>query len=395
MKGTFRLLMVLTATFPLGLRAQGIADIARTLRDLPSYQAEATLSVTLPQTDTDVAYTLGLSSMSVPADTLAPASYLIDWSLPTPTGVSEGFTAYFDGNLYRYRDSRLQEYHTEWDSIPFRVTAPGGGVQRSAQFASLLPQFIGTEIEAMMADPRYTLSLDTAKRFDGRDVTEVTAIMTVGGETVQERRYLLDPVTALPLRTVTESNPSSISEQTIIVDYKPASAPEKPQRLTEELLVARYPEIFEKYRENNFRIENLRESPLPTFALPTLTGERHVHHRGEPFRQPTVIAIIDPATGSFNDRVISDIRTALDSATAPADAIFAFATTNADLAEETAGRPRPGETMLLNARSLARDCGATALPVVIISDAGGTVRNVVLGYNKDLSEIVLQSLELL
>ena len=139
MKGTFRLLMVLTATFPLGLRAQGIADIARTLRDLPSYQAEATLSVTLPQTDTDVAYTLGLSSMSVPADTLAPASYLIDWSLPTPTGVSEGFTAYFDGNLYRYRDSRLQEYHTEWDSIPFRVTAPGGGVQRSAQFASLLP----------------------------------------------------------------------------------------------------------------------------------------------------------------------------------------------------------------------------------------------------------------
>ena len=387
--------MVLTASIPLGLAAQGIADIARSLRNLPCYEAEATFSVTLPQTDTDVAYTLRLSSMAVPADTLAPAAYLIDWSLPTPTGVSEGFTAYFDGNLYRYRDSRLQEYHTEWDSIPFRLTAPGGGVQRSAQFTALLPQFIGAEIEAMSADPRYTLTLDPAKRFDGREVIELSAIMTVGGETVQERRYLFDPDTKLPLRSETESNPSSISEQTIIVSYADSKTPERCDRMTEEQLVARYPEIFEKFRENNFRIENLRESPLPTFALPTLTGERHVHHRGEAFRQPTVIAIIDPATGSFNDRLIADIRNAVDNASAPADPSFAFATTNADLAEETGGQPRPGETMLLNARSLARDCGATALPVVIVASTDGIVRNVVLGYNKDLSEIVLQSLELL
>lgn len=258
--------MVLTASIPLGLAAQGIADIARSLRNLPCYEAEATFSVTLPQTDTDVAYTLRLSSMAVPADTLAPAAYLIDWSLPTPTGVSEGFTAYFDGNLYRYRDSRLQEYHTEWDSIPFRLTAPGGGVQRSAQFTALLPQFIGAEIEAMSADPRYTLTLDPAKRFDGREVIELSAIMTVGGETVQERRYLFDPDTKLPLRSETESNPSSISEQTIIVSYADSKTPERCDRMTRSSswhAIPRYSRSFARTTSASRTCASLPCPPLP------------------------------------------------------------------------------------------------------------------------------------
>lgn len=394
MKGIIRMLMVLTVSSPLGLRAQGLADIASALAGTAVYEGEATLSVTLPQTDTDVVYTLKLRSAAVPADSLSPASYIIDWSLPTPSGVSEGFTAYYDGNLYRYRDSRLQEYHVGWDSIPFRLTAPGGGVQRSAQFASLLPQFMGEELRAMAADPRYTVTVTPGVRYNGREVLGVTAVMKIDGDPVQERKYYLDPATMLPLRVVTESNPGSISEQTIITEYSISASPHW-QPLSEELLVETYPEVFEKYRVSNFRIENLRDTPVPTFALPTLTGERHVHHRGEPFARPVVIAIIDPATGSFNRETIAGVRSAIDGASAEADAIFAFTGTDADAAEALSGAPRPGETLLLNARSLARDCGAAALPVVIVADGAGVVKNVILGFNKDLPETVLQSLELL
>ncbi|MCM1521943.1 MAG: hypothetical protein NC039_04750 [Muribaculaceae bacterium] len=386
--------MVLTAIIPLSLKAQGIADIARVLSEAGCYEAEARLSVTLPQTDTDVTYSLKFNSMATPSDSLSPATYAVEWSLPTPSGVAEGFTAYFDGNLYRFRDSRLQEYHMDWDAMPFRRSAPGGGVQRSAQFVNLLPQFMGEEIMENLSDSAYSFTLNTERTFDGSPATEIREVMTIGGETVRERTYILDRATSLPIRVVTESSPGAISEQTIIVDYTTAPTPQC-SPLSEEVLMERYPEVFEKYRVSNFRIENLRDTPLPAFALPTLTGERHIHHRGDPFRQSTVIAIIDPTSGSFNADMVKALRTAADNASAPSDLILAFATTNADMAEQTAGTPRSGETMLLNARSLARDCGATDLPVVIVTDATGTVRNVVLGYNNNLSEIVLQSLELL
>ncbi|MCM1163035.1 MAG: hypothetical protein NC339_02110 [Muribaculaceae bacterium] len=386
--------MVLTAIIPLSLRAQGIADIARRLLQTGCYDAEASLSVTLPQTDTDVTYTLGLNSMATPADTLSPASYMVDWSLPTPSGTVEGFTAYYDGNLYRFRDQRLQEYHLDWDAMPFQKKAAGGGVQRSAQFVNLLPQYLGYELLEMIPDSAYTLTLNHDVKYGGRSLDEIYCVMIVMDNVVMERRYLLDPETSLPVRVVTESSPGAISEQTIIVDYTTNPSPQCAQ-LSEEMLVEHYPEVFEKYRVSNFRIENLRDTPLPAFALPTITGERHIHHRGDPFRQPTLIAIIDPTSQSFNSELIAALRQSAAGASSPADLIMAFTTTNADLAEQAAGNIREGETMLLNARSLARDCGATDLPVVLVADRSGMVRNVVLGYNKNLSEIVLQSLELL
>ena len=42
--------MVLTALYPLGLSAQGIADIVSRLESVGCYEAEARFSVTLPRT---------------------------------------------------------------------------------------------------------------------------------------------------------------------------------------------------------------------------------------------------------------------------------------------------------------------------------------------------------
>ncbi|MDE6417963.1 MAG: hypothetical protein K2K49_01995, partial [Duncaniella sp.] len=243
-----------------------LPSIIQTLGSAAPYAADVKFSVSMPQTDTDVVYDIRLASLSTPADTLAPCDYLIDWTL----GDTSGFTSYFGGNLYRFRDSRLAEYHTSWDAAPFEASRAGGGVQRAAQFAGLLPQFIAGELAAMQDDPRYTIAVGE-KRFGGATAIEVSSRMEVGGAVVQEKTYLLDPETSMPLRVVTESNPASITEQTIVTDYTTlADAGALPR--SEEALIARYPEVFENFRESNFSIENLPGRPLPAFALPTLTG---------------------------------------------------------------------------------------------------------------------------
>ncbi|WP_280122876.1 hypothetical protein [Duncaniella muricolitica] len=395
MKGIARLLMVLAALSPLSLSARGIADIIEGLSAAPAYNASVTYSVTLPSRDDDVVYRLNLSSVPTPADTLSPCAYLIGWQLDTPSGPTEGWTSYFTGNLYRYRDHRLREYHTSWDPAPFMPATASRrqpGVQEATQFVELLPAYIARDLRAMAADTLYTLSEPKETTLDGRPAMCLEAVMDVRGERVRQASYWFDRDTHLPLRIDIESNPASITEQTITVNYAPAPDADTP--MSEESLLALYPEHFEKYRESNFRIENLRDTPLPTFTLPTATGERYAHQRGQAFRAPTVVALLDPDT-SFSSDIVRDLRAAIDSSTIPADIIWAVTGTNADRAEELVGQTRPGEHLLLNARSLARDCGASSLPVVILAAPSGMVKNVLLGYNSDLSTVVLQSIALL
>lgn len=387
--------MVLAALSPLCLQARGIADIIEGLAGAASYNASVTYAVTLPSRDDDVVYRLKLSSVATPADTLSPCAYLIGWELDTPSGPAEGWTSYFDGNLYRYRDHRLREYHTSWDPAPFRpvsATRRQPGVQESTQFVELLPTYMARELRAMTADTLYTVGEPKEATCDGRPALCVESAMDVRGERVRQVSYWFDKDTCRPLRIDIESNPASITEQTISVRYEDAAPEATP--MDEESLIALYPGHFEKYRESNFRIENLRDTPLPTFTLPTATGERYAHQRGDGFRAPTVVALLDPDT-SFSADIVRDLRTAVDSSSVPADIIWAVTTTNADRAEELVGQIRPGEHLLLNARSLVRDCGAASLPVVILSGSDGVVKNVLLGYNSDMPAVVLQSIALM
>ena len=48
----------------------------------------------------------------------------------------------------------------------------------------------------------------------------------------------------------------------------------------------------------------------------------------------------------------------------------------------------------MNGKSLTRDCGVTSLPVIIMADSDGKVKNVNLGLNRDLGNIVLQTMAL-
>lgn len=392
MKGKSRLLMVLAALGPLGMSAQGIADVVAALEKTGCYEANASFNVSLPQSDKDVVYEVSLASAPTPADKLSPCSYLTEWGLETPSGTVKGFSAYFDGHHYRYRNERLQEYHMEWDSIPFMSRGNSTGVQGNAQFTDLYPSYIAKELSKMEQDGRYTLSVKPDVAFDGKKAVEITAVMKVDDVTAMEKRFLFDASTMMPLRIDTESNPGQITEQSMFVSYRYPAEMHCPE-LGEEALMALYPEVFEKYRENNFRIENLAGTQLPTFSLPTTTGERYTYHRGDSFAAPTVIALLDPSAG-FNAELVEGVRGAVDRLPVQADVIWVFNSTNIDAIEGVIPSIRPGEHLLMNGKSLARDCGVASMPVVIMADSTGKVKNVVLGFNKEIGNVVLQTMAL-
>lgn len=384
--------MVLAALGPLGMSAQGIADVVAALEKTGCYEANASFNVSLPQSDKDVVYEVSLASAPTPADKLSPCSYLTEWGLETPSGTVKGFSAYFDGHHYRYRNERLQEYHMEWDSIPFMSRGNSTGVQGNAQFTDLYPSYIAKELSKMEQDSRYTLSIKPDVAFDGKKAVEITAVMKVDDVTAMEKRFLFDASTMMPLRIDTESNPGQITEQSMFVSYRYPAEMHCPE-LGEEALMALYPEVFEKYRENNFRIENLAGTQLPTFSLPTTTGERYTYHRGDSFAAPTVIALLDPSAG-FNAELVEGVRGAVDRLPVQADVIWVFNSTNIDAIEGVIPSIRPGEHLLMNGKSLARDCGVASMPVVIMADSTGKVKNVVLGFNKEIGNVVLQTMAL-
>lgn len=360
--------------------AQDIAPVVAALRAAArDYDAQARFAATLPSAPDDVVYEVTLASRAAsPADTFATADYLVSWQAQSPSGPVEGFSAYHDGSHYRFRNRRLQEYHAGWDAEPLRR-----GIQRQAQFYDLLPGAVADELERLAAD--------TCTVISWRGPDRLKTVTTVAGCTAMEREYVLDPATRLPVKITTESSPGSLAEQTITVAYGPA--PRLPDTIDEGVLSALYPDAFGRWRQSNFRVESLEGEPLPGFALPTATGERYLRGRGDAFRAPTIVALIDP-TAVLARQVVEQLRQAVDQLPYNADLVLAMATTNADLAEETAPGLRPGEHLLLNAQSLARDCGAASLPVTLLVGSDGVVKNVVLGFNNELASDVLQKMAL-
>lgn len=169
--------------------------------------------------------------------------------------------------------------------------------------------------------------------------------------------------------------------------------PDECAPMTEESLIASWPDAFEKHRESNYAIENLPGQRLPTFSVPTTTGERYSHQSSEPFRSATVIVLLD-ATHTFTPAMVKAIREANDLSSVNFDIIWAFTGNNVDQIEEIIPKAAPGEKLLMSARALARDCGASSLPATIIVRPDGTVADVMLGYNKDASSVVIQKVAL-
>lgn len=387
------MLIAIAALWPLGTNAQGPADLAARLRQVPCFNAEVSYAITLPQAADDVVYTVRLMSTDNAGDTLAPADYLIEWSVPTPTGTSDGFSAYFAGNHYRFRDQRLQEYHMQWDSIPFIPRNIGArkseSVQKSAQFTSLLPQFIGAELQRMSEDPQYRLTIHPDTIIDREHRTAVEVVMEIQGYVCSETAYVFDAATGMPLYMEANLNPGALSEQTVTARYTYKDTKPQCVALSEQELIDRYPQVFEKFRQSNFRIENMPGSQLPAFSLPTPTGERYSRQSADGFRCPTIVALMESGS-EFTPALVSELRKAADTMPVDTDIIYAFADNRSDDIDRVLPSLHPGEHALMSARTLARDCGAAALPAIIICRPSGQVANVMVGFNNDMAVDVIQ-----
>lgn len=354
-----------------------------------SFSATVDYEVNLPMSSDDIVYTLRMASASVAGDPLYPCDYLIDWTLDYNGSRSDGFLAYFNGNHYRYRDYRLQEYHYEWDKTPF--TTARGGVQANGQFVDLLPQSIGREMSSMMADSTYTIRFAADTIVGGSARVAFTAEQRVNGQTGRRYMIVADRFSGLPLMVCNEYNPGEVSEQSNTAKYSYSTHEAMQPATSEEQLQALYPEIFAKYRENGNRIEHMRGLPMPGFSLPTTTGERYTRQKNDPFRSAAVIAIIDPSASSAGQTVAS-LRKAIANAGGSAELIMAFTGSNTDEIDEIAGRAAENEHLLISARSLARDCGTEIFPTIIVVQPSGKVANVLLGVNQNMVSNVIESL---
>lgn len=383
--------LAILSVYPLGLQAQGIDDVISSLKSINHFDATVDYSVLMSLQD-DVDYTLHLKSWNAPADTLAPCDYLIDWKVTTPDGESTGFSAYYDGNVYNFRGDKLLEYHYDSNKSLFQARGIGAaslpGVQRRAQFSELLPQFIAEQLDEIKNNPDYRYIIHTDTVINGTNRTAIDGTMTMSGQVMKEFLYVFDKA-GMPVMVNMENNPGALAEQSITATYAYSPDTAAHERINEDILRGIYPEIFDRYRESNFAIENLPGQRLPGFALPTTTGERYSRMLGDKFRCPTVIVMLD-AKGAFSSPTVSAVRSAVDSLPFNSDIIWAFSGNNVDDIEAIVPKIRVGEHLLMSAKPLARDCGVTSYPSIIVCRADGTVADIVLGYNNDLSSVVIQ-----
>lgn len=374
--------------------ANTLTDIREAVASVGFYKDSCSYEVLLPSLPAPVTYSIDLTQAPANADTLAPCQYLIDWTLPAPTGVSKGFSAYAEGAHYRFRDSKLQEYHSDRDAAPF---APGGrtarGVQNLAQFVELLPAYIARHFAEMSADTSYIVKVSADTLVGGERATVVEGVRRIGGYDASEFTYILDPATLLPRKIELESNPGQLGEQSITVCYGAAPSSE-PTVIDENSLADRYPDAFGRYRSSSYSLENLPGHPLPRIVAPTTTGERYLHEKGDPLAAPTIYVFLDSHVGS-TPRIVADIRAAADYLPFNADVVWAFIDHRTDDIEAVVPFVRPGEHLLMNARGAATECGVGAdTPVLIFAGADGTVKDFMRGYNNDFRSIVIQKASL-
>lgn len=380
--------MLLVAAAPLGLQAESLGTIADRLSAATPYHATARYEVLLPQSEEPVAYEVALNAV-VPEkpDTLAPCDYLIDWTIATPSGPSHGFSAYFDGHHYRFRDKRLQEYHYDDSPAPFEAHGTVRlGVQQQAQFASLLPAFLAERMREIEADSSYTYNIDETP-----SSLKVQGVQRFGGVDGLEFRYVFDAADGRPVSAEFCHNPGQMSEQTVSVRYSGPDLATMDATFTEPTLMAIYPEAFGRYRESSYTLDNLPGRPLPEVSAPTIGGERYLRRSGEPFGTPAVVALLDADVDGCAETV-SLLRRAMTESPRQGILILAFVSNHPDAVAEAIGSPMAGEVALTGARGLARACGATATPVVIVCSSDGTVQNVHTGRNKELHSIVMQEM---
>lgn len=376
---------------PLCVNSQGARQLGECLANMGQYLGDASFEVLLPSAADPVTYDITLQSKLAENDSLAPCDYLIRWTSELPTGAISGFSAYYAGNHYRFRNNKLQEYHIEENESSFLPMGKGSekmGVQYTAQFAEFIPQFIGNKLIEISEDAAYQYSFHPDTLVSGAKRIVVEGVKRNQGYDVQRFKYVFDKETKLPVCIDLEYSPGSISEQFVTVNYYDESQ-HGPIEITEDGLITEWPEIFEKYRESTFRVENLVGDYLPAFSSQMLgSQERFTHHLREQLGTTTIIAVIDPEVSSA-PATVEAVRNAVDALPMRVSVIWALKTNREEAALGLLKNIREDEKALMSANGLIRNAGITLFPTLLIVSNEGIVEDVVTGFNNQLEEIVI------
>ena len=359
-------------------------DIISKIMSYRALKGQITYEVNLPSAPDPVIYTVDIFSV-VPGDKYSECAYLIDWKLPREDKVSRGWSAYdASGNHFRFRDTRLQEFHIEEDSVPF--TSHGGGVARTAQFTDILPPYIAAKLIEIKNDSTYHSSFDSSH-------TTLTGIKTVEGYDALEYTYQFHPDTGLPLLADFVYNPAGISEQLVTARFTWEPLPDTVPSFNEDYLTDLYGEDFRLYRTSSFRVENMLGAQVPTFSYSPFSGNgpRTNHSKGEAdLAFPLVLVFIDPGVAGTNETIEMLHNSILSSGTG-AKLILAVGGDDSILKPAFASDIMKAN----NPRKLISLCGVTAYPTVLLVNTDGTISNVFTTLSSETAEIVTQALTLL
>lgn len=370
-------------------------ELAQHLKNLECYAGSASYEILISAMPDPVLYSIDMESAHESADSLSPADYIIDWEMEVNGNTSSGFSSYFDGAHFRYRQgSMLQEYHYAWNPEVFvPASFASKGVQRQAQFTDILPQFIGEKLEEMASDSTYIYTYSPDSIVGGTHCAVIEGVRRTSGFDAVEFLYIFDSKTLMPVKIELDNNPGQIGEQSITVKYTTTTSPAC--NISMDALQDKYREIFEKYRESTFSLENLPGRPCPRITATTITGERYAHDSGMPFDAPTLIVFVDTAIGSTPE-IVKNVREALSGLPMQVDVVWAFLDHRADDVAAVVPEAYPGETLLVNARGAARECGVgTVTPVIVFAAKDGKVSDIQIGDNQNLGQIVMQKVGLM
>lgn len=375
-----------------GIHSKDINDIIGNLERLSASTAVMEYSVTLPMSDDEIKYDVRVKSIQDPSDSLCGYKYYIEYSNAKR---DRGFMSYFDGSYYRYENEKLREYHWEWDSIPMMTRYLNGrkmhGVQKSGLFQPLVPNEIGFTLSALMKDKGNKIRFTADTVFKGVKSDVITVYEMMKGEVARKSMYAFDSATGAPAYITHDNNPGALGEQFVTVQYKDFKSV-YPGDINEAELMTDYPAVFEKFRVLNFKIENLPGRKLPEFSLPTTTGERYTWEGG--FKAPTIIVFLKSKAG-VTPETINQIRRAAGESPMTADIIWVFAENNHDDIGAVMPENLLGEYILMSGNRFAGDCGVTGFPTLLFVDTDGIVKDVQLGFNKDIKNIVIQKMALI
>lgn len=367
-----------------------LEELGRQLIAMPCYADSAYYEILLPNYSEPVTYQIAFESAATPADSLCPCSYITSWTLSTPSGKNNGFSAYFDGGHYRFHNSRLQEYHAEWEPTVF---APEGnatkGVQVLAQFAEFIPQIIGLKFTKMSRDTTYRTTISETT-FNGRAAIKIKGVQQIAGFDAQDYTYIFDAATLHPVHISFDCNPGQLGEQSICANYALLNNTDSTCVITIERLLTLHGDIFERYRDCAYSIEALVGEDLPSITLPTADGNRIERRRGESAPTPTIIIFLDSSVGS-TPQVISDVRLAMNYLPFATTIIWAFIDKRADDVIPFFETNTKDEIIAINAGAAFRDCGVgNNTPAIIFVASNGKVADIIRGYNKELRSLVIQ-----